>query len=110
MMEVLFYLSHAVSVPQADIATGLVMETKDENGEIFDWRDSLSGEWMTINYSETQERPKNAFVSVFYRGKWFFIADNDLNTKSTFMFLNFLFSWQSGRPAGLQPVLTMSNN
>ncbi|MDR0740738.1 MAG: hypothetical protein LBF34_03450 [Puniceicoccales bacterium] len=110
VMEVLSYLSHAVKVPQKDIDAGLVSEMKDKNGEIFDWTQYLSGEWIAINCSESQECPKNAFVSVFYREKWFFIADNDLNSKSTFMFLNYLFNLQSGNPMAFVPTLTVSTS
>jgi hypothetical protein len=108
LMEVLFYLSHAVAVPQKDIDAGLVTVTRDGQGEIFDWSQSLSGKWITIDHSE--QRPKNASVSVFYRGKWFFIADNNLNAKSTFMFLNFLFNLQSGNAKVVAPVLTFALN
>ncbi|MDR2372152.1 MAG: hypothetical protein LBD60_03330 [Puniceicoccales bacterium] len=110
VMEVLFYLSHAVNVPQKDIDAGLVMKTSDENGAIFDWSRHLSGEWIAINCTEGRQRPENAFVSVFYRRKWFFIADNDLNSKSTFIFLNYLFNLQSGNPKAFVPALTVSTS
>jgi hypothetical protein len=109
-MEVLFYLSHAVDVPQKDIDAGLVTETRDHSGEIFNWSQHLSGEWITISCSEGRERPQNAFVSVFHRGKWFFIPDNDLNSKSTFMLLNYLFNLQSGNPLTFVPTLTVAAN
>jgi hypothetical protein len=108
VMEVLFYLSHAVTVPQKDIDSGLVTETRDERGEIFDWNKYISGEWISIEHSE--QRPQNAFVSVFYRGKWFFIADNNLNAKSTFMFLSYLFNLQSGNAKAVVPMLSISAN
>ncbi|MDR3317616.1 MAG: hypothetical protein LBS71_02310 [Puniceicoccales bacterium] len=110
MMEVLFYLSHAVCVPEKDIEAGLVTETEDETGEIFDWSENLSGEWIAINYSEGKDRPVGAFVSVFYRGKWFYITDNNLNAKSTFMFLTYLFNLQSGDSMAAVPMLTLSAN
>ncbi|MDR2812719.1 MAG: hypothetical protein LBB05_02975 [Puniceicoccales bacterium] len=110
VMEVFFYLSHAVNVPQKDIDAGLVTITKGCNGKIFDWTQCLSGKWITINCTESRERPKDAFVSIFYRGKWFYIADNDLNSKSTFMFLNYLFNLQSGNSMASVPTLTISAN
>jgi hypothetical protein len=69
LMEVLFYLSHAVSVPQKDIDEGLITKTVDENGEIFNWNRHLSEKWITINCSETEirKRPPDAFVGVFYQ-------------------------------------------
>jgi hypothetical protein len=110
VMEVLSYLSHAVNVPQKDIEAGLVTTTKDRYGEIFDWTQHLSGQWIAIDCTEGRNRPKNASVSVFYRGKWFFIADNDLNSKSTLMFLNYLFNLQSGNPLAFIPTFAVSTN
>ncbi|MDR1303240.1 MAG: hypothetical protein LBJ81_01315 [Puniceicoccales bacterium] len=108
LMEMLFYLSHAVDVPQTDIDAGLVTLTKDEEGEVFDWSQSLSGEWIAIHHAEQQ--PQNAFVSISYNGKWFYIADNDLNAKSTFMFLNYLLNLLSGNPKSIAPIMTISAN
>ncbi|MDR0590655.1 MAG: hypothetical protein LBG09_02260 [Puniceicoccales bacterium] len=108
LMEVLFYLSHAVDVPQEDIDAGLVTVTKDEQGNPFDWSKSLSGEWIAIRHAEQQ--PQNAFVSIAYKGTWFYIADDDLNAKSTFMFLNYLLNLLSGNPKSVAPVLTISAN
>jgi hypothetical protein len=110
VMEILFYLSHAVCVPPKDIAAGLVTETKDKDGKIFDWSRSLSGKLVAIDYHEGKDRPSNAFVSVFYREKWFYIADNNLNAKSTFMLLNHLFNLQAGNSMASVPMLTVLAN
>ncbi|MDR1458555.1 MAG: hypothetical protein LBI37_03485 [Puniceicoccales bacterium] len=106
IMEVLFYLSHAIEVPDEDIDAGLVTSTSDENGEIFDWANNMSGQWLRIHCSD--EKPTGAFVSIKYRGSWFHINDNDLNSKSTFMLLGYLFNLQSGNSTRTTaPVLTL---
>jgi hypothetical protein len=106
IMEVLFYLSHAIEVPDNDINAGLVTTTYNENGEIFDWSSNMSGKWLNVHSSK--EEPSNAFVSIKYRGSWFYISDNDLNSKSTFMLLNYLFNLQSGNSgSGARPALTL---
>ncbi|MDR1366866.1 MAG: hypothetical protein LBJ13_03100 [Puniceicoccales bacterium] len=109
-MEVLFYLSHAVYVPKRDIDAGLVTVTKDDDGKVFDWHKNLTGEWINIYCSEGKERPQNAYVSIFYRGAWFYIRDNDLNSKSTFMLFNHLLNLQSGKLAQFAPMLAVSTN
>ncbi|MDR1435330.1 MAG: hypothetical protein LBI77_02905 [Puniceicoccales bacterium] len=110
IMEVLFYLSHAVTVSREDIDGGFVTETKDETGAVFHWNEHLSGDWITVSSSEASKCPPNAFVRVLYRGKWFYIADNDLNSKSTFMFLTYLFNLQSGDSKAFIPSLIISAN
>ena len=52
-------------------------------------------------------KPDNAFVSVPYRGAWFYIADDDLNSKSTFTLLKQLFSLQAGQIKEAGPTLTL---
>lgn len=37
---------------------------------------------------------------------WFYIADNDLNSKTTFTLLSFLFNLQAANKSGANPVLT----
>jgi hypothetical protein len=65
-MRVLFYLSHAVNVTQKDIEKERTTETKDERKEIFNWNQYLSGKWITINCSESQAWPSDAFMDIFY--------------------------------------------
>jgi hypothetical protein len=55
----------------------------------------------------SKKPPEQAFVTVNYRDHWFYIADNDLQTKRVFAFLMLLFSiTESGDNAGL-PLVTI---
>lgn len=107
LMGVLFYLSHAVEVPEEDIASGVVQTTIDEEGNTFDWTQNASGTLLNVHCSK--ERPNDAFVSTFYRGHWFFIKDNDLHSKSTFLFVSTLFNLQAGEASSndVEPMLTI---
>ncbi len=107
LMGVLFYLSHAVEVPQKDINKGLVMTTVDADGNVFDWTKNASGTMLKIKCSKTC--PLDAFIKTRYRGKWFYIDDNDLHSKSTFMFISYLFNLQAGEFSAhaVAPVLTI---
>ena len=53
------------------------------------------------------DRPKEAYVAVPYRGSWFYVADDDRRSKSTFGLLNLLFSLQAATSKGKSPVLTL---
>lgn len=109
LMGVLFYLSHAVEVPQTDIDNGVVMTTVDANGDVFDWTKNASGMMLHVKCSTANECPPNAFIKTRYRGKWFYIEDNDLHSKSTFMFVSYLFNLQAGEfsAKAVAPVLTI---
>ena len=99
-----FFLSHGVIVPKADLALGRVTITKTDAGDIFDWNDVLSN-LFTVHSSK--ERPKDASVSVQYRNHWFYIKDNDMESKYTLMLLNQISALQSGTLEKIGPVLTI---
>lgn len=102
--SILFFLSHNVETPAPHIEKGLTTVTTTPDGEEFDWND-LSGDFLRIHSSQTP--PTKAFVSVPYRGWWFYIKDNDLNSKSTFLLLTQLFNLQAGQTRSVSPTLTI---
>jgi len=104
LMGSLFFASQSVEVPPDDEQAARVTVTKDEQDNRFDWR-QVTGELMHIHWSE--QRPKNAYVTVSYRGRWFYIDDSDLTSKSTFSLLMQLFALQAGEIKSTAPVLTL---
>lgn len=104
LMGVLFYLSQAVEPPEPHLAKGWATVTRDASGGVFDWR-RVTGDLLRVPSS--RERPAEAFIAVPYRGAWFYIADDDLESKSTFGLLAQLFSLQAGDSRSLVPVLTL---
>ncbi|MCM8542074.1 MAG: hypothetical protein NE328_17525 [Lentisphaeraceae bacterium] len=105
--EMLFYLSHGVEVPESHVEKGLVTVTKKQDGSTFDWKD-LTGDLMKVKSAKCLVPPTNAYVSVKYRDTWFYIEDNDLNSKSTFSLLIQLYDLQSGDTKDTSPVMTLN--
>jgi len=105
LMSVFFLLSHNVDAPLAHKSAGLVTVTRTNRGADFDWGQTLSGKLFHIRQSE--DRPDLAFLAIPYRGRWFYIADNDLESKSTFMLLTQLFRLQAGAAKAITPALTI---
>jgi hypothetical protein len=96
LLATLNYLSQGVEAPQGDIAAGKVRTTvKDDGKTPFDWQELL-GEVIRIRSAPL--RPQDASVAVYYRSRWFYIADNDLDSKSTFLLLTQLISLHSVPP------------
>jgi hypothetical protein len=104
VLGAMFFLSQGVEVPPAHEAAGLVTVTKDAGGTRFDWQQVLDDNFH-VRWSEAE--PAEAAVKVKHRGHWYFIADNDLESKSTFMLLIQLFNMQAGRGALPGPILTI---
>ena len=103
--SVLFYLSQNVEIPKEHLDAGLVTRTRMKDGKPFDWDDTPAGTVFQVKSSKT--KPSNAYISVPYRGQWFYLLDNDLQSKSTFMLLEQLFSLQAGQSKASGPTLTL---
>jgi len=104
LLAVLYFLSQSVEPPESDVQAHLVATTLDDDGRPFDWR-RVTGRVMAIH--SQQDRPQNAYVTVAYRGSWFYIADDDHSSKATFGLLNFLFSLTAESGRGGSPLLTL---
>ncbi|NDY42686.1 hypothetical protein G3N55_07515 [Dissulfurirhabdus thermomarina] len=104
LLGILFFLSQAVSVPEADEAAGRVTVTRGPGGEKFDWG-QVVGDILRIRHSAS--RPAGAAVAIRYRGRWFYLDDTDLDSKSTFSLLAQLVALQSGRVERVTPLLTL---
>jgi hypothetical protein len=104
LLAALYYLSQAVEPPSEHSAAGLVTATRRADGTPFDWSEVTGG---LFRIRSSRDRPANVFVAVEHRGTWFFIADDDLDSKTTFGLLTFLFSLQA-TGEGSSPLLTLS--
>ena len=100
LLGVLYFLSQSVEPPPADVQAGLVTVTRDEDGNVFDWS-KVTRKIMTVH--SQADRPQRAAVAVRHRGTWFYIADDDQTSKSTFGLLNILFSLQSSSGEANRP-------
>jgi len=105
LLAVLFYMSQGVKAPAEHETAGLVTVTPDESGQPLDWWAAMSS---ILRIHSSREAPSSAFVSVRYRGYWFYIDDTDLRSKSTFALLTYLFSMQASSGQGGGPLLTLS--
>jgi hypothetical protein len=52
--------------------------------------------------------PQNASVAINYRGSWFYIGDDDLDSKSTFVLLTQLIALHSVPPPAGGPLLSIA--
>ncbi|MDO9528278.1 MAG: hypothetical protein Q7J27_03870 [Syntrophales bacterium] len=63
-----------------------------------------------VNVRSSSARPSDAYVSVFYRGRWYYIADDDARSKAYFVLVGMIFSLQAGELHTAQPLLTLPVN
>jgi len=105
LMAALNFLSQGVEAAPADIAAGKVRTTVRQDGRTpFDWQELLGG---TFRVRSSPTPPASASVAVHYRDAWFYIPDDDLDSKSTFVLVTQLIALHSTPPkAG--PALSYS--
>lgn len=99
----MFYASQSVEVPTEHEKEGRVTVTRDPGGERFDWS-RLTGNLIRIR---SGAEPDGAYISIKYRGHWFYIDDSDLQSKTTFALLNLVLALQGGEVPSTGPVLTL---
>ena len=105
LKEMMFYLSHAVCVPQEHYNAGLVGTTYDASGQPFDWNNLTRG---LFHVCVSKKKPGDAAVSVERHGYWYYIRDNDLDSKSTFNLLLELINLEIRAGGGTHiPLLTI---
>jgi len=104
LIGIMFFLSHAVEIPQQDQDAGRVTVTRDGDGQPFDWS-RVTGDLLVIK--SQAEPPDNAAVAIQYRNSWFYIDDSDMTSKYTFMLLGTLTALQSGEIKRAGPLLTL---
>ena len=104
ILEVMYLLSKTVAVPQEHLASGLATATRNTDGSPFDWC-MVSGDLFRVCVSK--HRPRAAYVSVPYRGYWYWIDDRDAASKVTLNQFNDLLRLQKIGAVEGQPVLTL---
>lgn len=94
------HLAQGVDVPEADIKSGRVRRSQRVDGSTFDWQASLKG---VFRVHVSAQPPADASVMIPYRGHYFYIADQDVESKSTFLLLTQLIALHAApaAPAGI---------
>jgi len=109
-IQLYFYLAHGIDVPDKHLGCGLAKATVGPDGECFDWRQVTQG-LFAVHHSKQHCRPKNAHVAVKYHDHWFYIANDDAASKSTFALVLLMarieFGLTAGSPAPAGPALTL---
>ncbi|MBL8631513.1 MAG: hypothetical protein JNM81_17895, partial [Rhodospirillaceae bacterium] len=98
LFRTMFYLSQSVDVPAEDVATRIA--DSPAGGE-----DAVPKRIFNIRSSATE--PAKAAVKIFYRGIWFYIADDDIGSKTTFSLMSMLVTLQAGDTTKITPLVSL---
>ena len=104
LFSAIYHLSRHVDAPEADVRGGVASPAPDIGS---DSSASASALRRLFHVRSSAQDPDDASVKVFYRNTWFYIADNDQDSKTTFALLSMLITLQSGEVSGAMPIVTL---
>ena len=86
MLQIMLEFAAVVQVPEADVVQGKATPGLVETQAPV----PLNGPPLRVLVTETP--PRDAYVAVQYDGRWFWIANTDIQSKNTFVIIMLLFS------------------
>jgi hypothetical protein len=104
VLQIMTFLSKGVCVPDEHVTSGVVPVTLDSENQPFDWTQVTAGHFVV---HAQKHKPKAAEVAVQYRGYWFYIASNDVQTRASLAILEVLFALQESDGKSVGPLLTL---
>ena len=104
MLQIMLEFAAVVQVPEADVVDGKATPgLVDTPGT-----GALNG--LPLRVLVTEAPPRDPHVAVQYDGRWFWIADTDIQSKYTFGIVMLLFSIADTGTRGSTPVVTIPAN
>jgi hypothetical protein len=101
MLQVMLELAATVQVPEAEVTEGRATLG------LVDTQSTGTAEKPAVTILSGESAPKDAYVSVEYRGRWFWVPDTDIQSKATFGFVMLLFSISGTGAKSGAPVVTV---
>ncbi len=97
--EVLVQIAASIEIPEDDL--------KQNRAYAVTKTDNPLAERLSVHIRSGKEKPTDAFVSILYRGKWFWIDDTDFRSKQIFSSLMILLSLMESDKGANQPLITV---
>jgi hypothetical protein len=104
VLQIMMFLSKGVCVPEEHIRAGVAPVTPGPDGQPFDWTRITAGNFFVASQ---KHRPRDVEVAVPYRGYWFYIPRNDVNSRAALAILEILFGLQESGGTSIGPLLTL---
>jgi hypothetical protein len=104
VLQIMTFLSKGVCVPDDHVRSGIAPSTPGPDGRPYDWT-RVTGETFVVHAQK--HRPRAAEVAVPYRGYWFYIAPDDVKSRSVLAILEIVFALQESDGKSVGPLLTL---
>jgi hypothetical protein len=104
LLQIAVFLSKGVIVPEEHARNGIAPTTPGPEGRPYDWTQVTKGLFCV---QVQASKPRDAEVAVKYRGYWFYIPKNDVESRSVMAIIELLFAFQEADIKQLGPLLTI---
>ncbi|KAJ3057687.1 hypothetical protein HK102_010931, partial [Quaeritorhiza haematococci] len=104
ILQIMIFLSKGVCVPVEHVERDIAPNTPGPDGRPYAWTRITAGNFFVRS---SKHRPRHAEVAVHYRDHWFFIPDNDVNSRSILAILEILVSLEDAEARTGGPLLTI---
>jgi hypothetical protein len=101
LLALMTFLAQGVELPASQSVEGRLTRETDT--------DDTTGApaHIPLHVHSSVEKPAGAFISVNYRGYWYYVVNTDHRAKRVIGLLNYLFQLQAPKTPQLAPVLTV---
>ncbi|WP_240906944.1 hypothetical protein [Paludisphaera rhizosphaerae] len=105
ILQILLFLSKGVCVPEAHVLDHVAPSTETPDGGVYNWTRVTAGNFFVHS---SKHRPKDPEVAVQYRGYWFYIPSDDVNSRSILAIIEILVSLEDSESRVIGgPLLTI---
>ena len=104
ILQIMVFLSKGVCVPEEHVRKNIAPNTLDAGGRVYDWTRVTAGNFFVRS---SKHKPRGAEVAVRYRGHWFYIPDDDVNSRSILAIVEILVSLEDSESRVTGPLLTI---
>ena len=97
ILEMMSNISWYIDVPDKHVGEGRTLPTfRPDDPDL-----------IRILVSNT--KPQDAYLTIDYRGHWYYISDRDVNSKNTFALMQILMSMAKDGSASVAPLISIGN-
>jgi hypothetical protein len=104
LLQIMIFLSKGVSIPAAHIESGVAPLAPGPDGQFHDWTRVTEG---VFRVHVQKHCPKRAEISVPYRGYWYFVPEEDVNSRAVLAILEILFALEETERGPGGPLLAL---
>ncbi len=106
LLAIMSFLARGIEVPLEHVEQGrvvpMLVSTKEEPQRL-----PIPLDVKSVPAASDSGRPEDASVAVRYKGHWFYIADNDVQSKRTFGIARYIYNIQAPSTEKAAPLISL---